>query len=83
VLSGCKKDAVNPDDDEPNLNNPILQLENERLDNVVPDATVFAFLQGYIEDEFGQSNGRCNGKSFRNHQNLPMQMVIFYLKELI
>jgi hypothetical protein len=53
VLSGCKKDAVNPDDDEPNLNNPILQLENERLDNVVPDATVFAFLQGYIEDEFG------------------------------
>jgi Leucine-rich repeat (LRR) protein len=54
VLSGCKKDAVNPDDDEPNLNNPILQLENERLDNVVPDATVFVFLQGYIEDEFGQ-----------------------------
>jgi hypothetical protein len=53
VISGCKKDAVNPGDDEPNLNNPILQLENERLDNVVPDATVFAFLQGYVEDEFG------------------------------
>jgi Leucine-rich repeat (LRR) protein len=53
VISGCKKDAVNPDDDEPNLNNPILQLENERLDNVVPNETVFVVLQGYIEDEFG------------------------------
>jgi hypothetical protein len=53
MLNSCKKDTIGPNDDEPNLNNPILQLENERLDNVVPNATVFAFLQGYVEDEFG------------------------------
>jgi Leucine-rich repeat (LRR) protein len=53
VISGCKKDAVNPDGEEPNPNNPILQLENERLDNVVPNETVFVILQGYVEDESG------------------------------
>jgi uncharacterized protein (TIGR02145 family) len=52
MVGGCGKDEVVED---PEIINPVIEVENERLDAALSDATISTFLQGYIQDENGNA----------------------------
>lgn len=53
ILAGCSEDVTTNDNGDPDLVNPVVAIENDRLDEILSEVTITGFLKGYVLDELG------------------------------